>query len=167
MYRSLRLTLAKAQLQSAQGKGRRPAETYTDIMDRLRPKKDWDNIKKGLTSIKAKVRADYLHSPQYPDTPLLVMKVEPLQKLPTTRPTGSQTPYHISIAFYAKQPADFRRRMDAVQLKYARSRTVMLKGHVQGSTFVLSESSPIANDPEIKYLHDNSYYASRPLHLSL
>ena len=168
MHKHLVPTILSSHLQTsvARGKIRKSPEVYTDIEQRLskRAKRDWEGATKNFTEIECKIKAEYLPSTGYADNPLFAIVVKPLQKLPTTKPPGSETPYHISIAFHEPHVAKL---LKAIHSEYAKWKTVFLKGYVQGSTFVLDEKSPIASDPKIKEAHSKSYYAKRPLHMSL
>ena len=114
--------------------------------------------------MKAEVQGVYLGSNDYPEPPLFALKVTPLQRLATIQPPNSETPYHISVAFF--DPAE-RRSFTALEQKYSEPREVTLKGRIRGMAFYLDATDPIASDPLIQSVHGKGHYAHKPLHVSL
>ena len=163
MHRTLRDILAHRQLFNAMTTARQGVET--DIFDRLTPEaeEDWDAIRTSFTTLRCRIRAEYLPS-NYPNHPLLAFVVEPIDPMPTTKPVMSNVPWHVSIAFYYPQ---FDREFTRVHRRYLMAREVVLRGHIQGSSFELHPNSPIANDADVVALHQNGHYRHRDLHLSL
>ena len=91
--------------------------------------------------------------------------MHPLQKLPTSTPPNSETPYHISVAFF--DPAK-RKMFEELERKYSKSKTVTLQGEIQGSSFKLDTTRcPVGSDELVKRLHAAGHYYNRPLHISL
>ena len=138
----------------------------TDVMDRLSPasQADWDGVVRRFTRFQAKVRARYMNA-AYGSDPLLVLEVQPLGNFPTTMPPNSETPWHISVAFYDRgQRRDFEKLVE----KYRRSEVKTLVGHIQGASFELDTlRCEVGSDPLLQRLHRSGYYGDRPLHISL
>ena len=107
----------------------------TDVMDRLSPASlaDWDGVVRRFTRFRAKVRARYMNA-AYGADPLLVLEVQPLGNFPTTKPPNTETPWHISVAFYDRRQ---RREFDALVGKYRKFEVKTLDGHIQGASFEL------------------------------
>ncbi len=113
MYRSIRPTLTRAQRDNVITQGRRgnvPAGTDVELADRTRKglmdRQRWESYKQGFKELKAKIRGVYLgNNGPWHSQPLFALEVIPLQKLPTTQPPNTATPYHISVAFTTR-PSD-------------------------------------------------------------
>ena len=174
MFRTLKPTLAEAQREGVIALGRRNAvPTGEDVAleDRTRAglgdDARWAKYKEGFTALRCKLRGAYLgnNHPQYASQPLFALEVKPLQRLPTTQPPNTATPYHVSVAFWdKKQREDFA----ALQQRFASTREVTLRGKIHGSIFELDPlSCPVGSDPLVRRVHQNGHYANRPLHVSL
>ena len=163
--------------------GKKPEGEWADIADRYRPgvetHEGWWNFMDNMNNqLRCKVKAEYLTPvTTYPDEPLLAIVVEPLQDMPTTRPAHSETPYHISIGFYstkygpikdgsAVNRANYKKALERIQRNYAEWQPVILTGHPQGGTWVLNDDSPVKNDPDIQFVHANSQYWDRGIHMT-
>ena len=138
-------------------------DRHIDIMDRIRPwaQEDWDSV------VRVRLRSVYLPSNRHPEAPLLALAVEQLdpEEAPVFGKPQSETPLHISVAFYN---AERKREFDEVFERYQKPQEVVLHGRIQGSTFELRPPDPIAADPEVAALkRGDAYYGNRPLHISL
>ena len=144
------------------------AEAYQDVMDRLRPNvnANWDRVVRQFRLLRCQVRARYMASNEYAERPLLVLEIRPLQQMPTTRPPGNKTPWHVSIAFY---DPDRRKAFMTATRAYTDWREVTLVGEIAGSTFQLDpRRCPVATDRRLAALHRaDPWYGDRPLHISL
>ena len=139
MYRTLKPTLTDAQRETMVALGRRnavptgedialEARTRAGLQDATR----WARYKEGFRALRCKIRGTYLgnNHPQFASQPLFALEVKPLQKLPTTQPPNTATPYHVSVAFWDRvQREDFA----ALQQRFASSREVTLRGQIRGS----------------------------------
>ena len=165
--------------------GKRPEGEWEDIDDRyrhpgLRTDEGWNNFTNNMNmnGIRCRVKAEYYPpDPRWPDEPLLAITVDPLDDLPTNRPAHSETPWHISIGFFStkfgpikdaskEDKAAFKNSLANIQRNYAEWQPVILQGESQGGTFALFPHSPIANDPDIQYVHANSQYWDRGIHMT-
>ena len=126
----------------------------------------WDRYQRGFVSIRAIVQGIYSGNNTYPENPLYFLTVTPLQKLPTTQPPNSSTPWHISVSFYDKA-----RRADSEKLEqqFSVPKKVTLKGRLYGISFYLDYGSdPIATNPLVLAVHAaDPWYHDRQLHVSL
>ena len=111
-------TLTKFQRESVISQGQRgkiPDGVDYDLTQRIRNQKllkdeKWHSYKKGFKTLKCKIRGVYLGSNNtYANDPLYVIEMHPLQKLPTSKPPNSETPYHISVAFFDPKKRKFLR----------------------------------------------------------
>ena len=178
LNRRVQPTLSKFQRESVISQGQRgkiPDGVDYDLTQRIRNKKllkdeKWYSYKKGFKTIRCRIRGVYLGSNytdgyQWADQPLYVIEVHPLQKLPTSKPPNSETPYHISVAFWDPQK---RKLFEELERKYSQSRTVTLRGEIEGSSFKLdTKKCPVGSDELVKKLHSTGHYKNRPLHISL
>ena len=165
MHLQLRQFQAQEALLKAQLEGRKmEEEDWEDVMDRLDPKSEenWEKVQADFRSFKAEIKAEFLPSKAYPETPLLAMTVKPLGWFPTTKPGGKD--YHVSVCFY---DPDEKRQIQEVYARYSRPKVVTLVGEIAGSTFQLNSVSQIANDPDIRDLHSSGHYKHRQLHVSM
>ena len=147
--------------------GRIPSGTNTDVMDRLSPMSvDWERVKTHFTSLKCKLRARYMGNNRWPDNPLLILEVRPLQELPTIKPTDSQTPWHISVGFYAPDRA---KAFQNIVEKYMDWEEYTLIGWIQGASFYLDKyTCPIGSDQDLQALiRADPDYGHKPIHISL
>ena len=150
-------------------RGQVPEDVHHDVMERIRPwaQDDWDSVVRSFRTMRVRLRSIYLPSNRYPMAPLLALAVEQLdpEEAPIYGRPGSETPLHISVAFYN---AGRKREFDEVFERYQKPREVVLHGRIQGSTFELRPPDPIAADPEVAALKQgDAYYGHRPLHISL
>ena len=177
MYRSIRPTLQAADTDAKRRRvteaGRRnaiPAGRDPGLPERMRNPRlledaRWEKYKQGFTELKANVRGVYLGSNENPERPLFALEVIPQQRLPTSQPPNTATPYHISISFY--DPAQ-RRDFTALEARYSKWRTVTLKGFIRGLAFYLDEKrDPIARDPLLQRIFKSGHYGHKGLHISL
>ena len=163
--------------------GKKPEGEWADIEDRYRPGVEtnegwWDFMDNMNNQLRCRIKAEYLTpDKRWPNEPLLAVVVEPLQDMPTTRPAHSETPYHISIGFYstkygpikdgsAVNRANYKKALERIQRNYAEWQPVILTGHSQGGTWELNANPPIANDPDIQFVHANSQYWDRGIHMT-
>ena len=163
--------------------GKKPEGEWEDIADRYRPgvetDEGWDNFIDNMNNqLRCRIKAEYYPpDPRWPDEPLLAITVDPLDDMPTNRPAHSETPWHISLGFYStkygpikdapkEEKAAYRNSLANIQERYAEWAEVILRGEVEGGTFALFRNSPIANDPDIRYVHDNSHYHDRAIHMT-
>ena len=173
LNRRVQPTLSKFQRESVISQGQRgkiPDGVDYDLTQRIRNKKllkdeKWYSYKKGFKTIRCRIKGVYLGSNYtYANEPLYVIEVRPLQKLPTSKPPNSETPYHISVAFWDPQK---RKLFEELERKYSQSRTVVLQGEIEGSSFKLdTKKCPVGSDELVKRLHSEGYYHNRPLHIS-
>ena len=149
-------------------RGSIPDVNWTDVEDRLNPraKTRWDTVVANFRQIRCRLRAEYSGSNEWPNNPLLVLAVYPMQHLPITRPGDPDIPWHISISYY-----DPNRKPEfaAMEAKYGQSRIVTLEGWIAGSTFQLDTvNCPIGSDPLVRNVHAaDPCCGHRPLHVSL
>ena len=140
--------------------------TSTNIFQRLSPaaEADWDAVVRTFTTLHCKLRAFYSGTNNWPE-PLLSLEVKPLQDMPTLFPDHSETPWHISIAFYEPQKSrEFRK----IVQKYAEWREFVLVGNIYGGMFELDpERCPVGSDEDILALKRQGYYGDRPMHISM
>jgi hypothetical protein len=152
----------------AQGRARAvPRGIFTDVMDRLAPASDdWESVRNNFTRLRCRVRARYSGSNESPDTPLLMLEVDPLQELPTTKPPDSATPWHISVAFYNPQR---KQSFKAIERRYTQWREYTLIGWIQGASFYLDpQRCPVGSDPDLQALiRSDPWYGHKPIHISL
>ena len=145
-----------------------PRGVDTDIMQRLSvaAEADWDAIRTQFTRLRCRIRARYSGNNAFPDNPLLVLEVVPLEELPTTKPPNSETPWHISVAFY--NPA-LAREFQVITDRYALPREFTLEGWIQGSTFVLdTRECPVGSDRQLQELvAQDPWYGHKAIHISL
>ena len=164
--------------------GKKPEGEWEDIDDRLRhpglrPDAGWRNFIDNMNNqLRCRIKAEYFTPvATHPDEPLLAIVVDPLQDLPTNRPAHTETPWHVSIGFYstkygpikdgsAADRANYKNALERIQRNYAEWAEVILTGHSQGGTWELNANSPIAADPDIQYIHANSHYHNRPIHMT-
>ena len=164
--------------------GKKPEGEWADIADRYRhpgiaTNEGWWNFIGNMNNqLRCRIKAEYFPPDKnYPDVPLLAIIVDPLDDMPTNRPAHSETPWHISLGVYStkygpikdapkEEKAAYRNSLANIQERYAEWAEVILRGEVHGGTFALSRNSPIANDPDIRYVHDNSHYFTRSIHLT-
>ncbi len=164
--------------------GKKPEGEWEDIDDRyrhpgLRTDEGWDNFIDNMNNqLRCRIKAEYLTPDKdYPDEPLLAIIVDPLDDLPTNRPAHTETPWHISIGFYstkygpikdgsAADRARYKNSLANIQRAYAEWQPVILTGHPQGGTWVLNDDSPVKNDPDIQFVHANSQYWDREIHMT-
>ena len=174
LNRRVQPTLSKFQRESVISQGQRgkiPDGVDYDLTPRIRDRnllKDekWHSYKKGFKTIRCRIKGVYLGSNYtYANEPLYVIEVHPLQKLPTSKPPNSETPYHISVAFWDPQK---RKLFEELERKYSQSRTVVLQGEIEGSSFKLdTKKCPVGSDELVKRLHSTGHYHNRSLHISL
>ena len=163
--------------------GKKPEGEWEDIADRYRPgvetDEGWDNFIDNMNNqLRCRIKAEYYPpDPRWPDEPLLAITVDPLDDMPTNRPAHSETPWHVSIGFYstkfgpikdgsAADRANYKKALERIQRNYAEWQTVILTGHPQGGTWVLNDDPPVRTDPDIQYIHANSEYWEREIHLT-
>ena len=173
LNRRVRPTLTKFQRELVISQGQRgkiPTGVDYDHTQRMRNQnllKDekWHSYKKGFKTIRCRIKGVYLGSNYtYANEPLYVIEVHPLQKLPTSKPPNSETPYHISVAFWDPKK---RKMFEELERKYSRSETVTLIGEIEGSSFKLdTKKCPVGSDELVKRLHSTGHYHNRPLHIS-
>ena len=173
LNRRVQPTLSKFQRESVISQGQRgkiPDGVDYDLTQRIRNKKllkdeKWYSYKKGFKTIRCRIKGVYLGSNYtYANEPLYVIEVHPLQKLPTSKPPNSETPYHISVAFWDPKK---RKMFEELERKYSQSRTVVLQGEIEGSSFKLdTKKCPVGSDELVKKLHSTGHYHNRPLHIS-
>ena len=171
MYRQLAPILMqrhRANMIERGSKGLVPEGINKCIMTRVHPwaNADWDNVKQNFVRMRVRMQAEYLPSNRYYATPLFVISIVPLDPhlMPVWGKPNSETPLHVSIAFY--DPAQ-KRTFDAIHNRYLKPREVELLGYIEGSTFRL-EGGPIADDLDIQHLHANDYeYGHKALHVSM
>ena len=162
---------------------KKPEGEWADIEDRYRPGVEtfdgwWNFIDNMNHQLRCRIKAEYLTPvTTHPDEPLLAIIVDPLDDLPTNRPAHTETPWHVTIGFYstkygpikdgsAADRANYKNALERIQRNYAEWAEVIVWGEAQGGTFALFPDSPIANDPDIQYIHANSHYWDRPIHLT-
>ena len=164
--------------------GKKPEGEWEDLADRYRhpeiaTDEGWHNFIGNMNNqLRCRVKAEYLTPDKdYPDEPLLAIIIDPLDDLPTNRPAHSETPWHVSIGFYSTKygpikdgttadRANYKKALERIQRNYAEWQTVILTGHPQGGTWVLNDDSPVRTDPDIQYIHANSEYWEREIHLT-
>ena len=164
--------------------GKKPEGEWADIADRYRhpeiaTDEGWHNFIGNMNNqLRCRIKAEYLTPDKdYPDEPLLAIVIDPLQDLPTIRPPDSETPWHVSIGFYSTKygpikdgtkadRANYKKALERIQRNYAEWAEVILLGHTQGGTWVLNDDSPVKNDPDIQFVHDNSHYHDRAIHMT-
>ena len=144
------------------------AEQYTDVMNRLRPRvsENWERVKRQFKSLRCRIRARYMSSNEHPTRPLLILEIKPLQQMPTKKPTGNITPWHISIDYY---DSDNRQQFVAATRPYADWREVTLVGQIYGAAFYLDrDRCPVGSDRRLEALHATGHYGGYSgLHISL
>ena len=171
MRKRIREDLYENQRRGVAQRGHQNAVAYgvnTDVWQRLSPaaEADWETIRTTFTRLRCRIRGRYLGSNTYPDTPLFVLEVVPLEPLPTIKPPNSETPWHISVAFYNPQLArDFNVLID----RYAHFREYTLIGWIQGASFYLdTHACPIGSDVQLQELvRQDPSYGHKPIHISL
>ena len=163
--------------------GKKPEGEWADIADRYRPgvetHEGWWNFMDNMNNqLRCRIKAEYYPpDPSWPDEPLLAITVDPLDDMPTTRPAHDETPWHISIGFFstrygpikdasAVNRANYKKALERIQRNYAEWQQVTLTGHPQGGTWVLNDDSPVKNDPDIQFVHANSQYWDREIHMT-
>ena len=172
MYKQLFAIQALRHLQNGMEQGLRgqvPQDVHTDVMDRIRPwaQDDWDSVVRRFRTMRVRLRSVYLPSNNHALQPLLALAVEQLdpEQAPIYGKPGSETPLHISVAFF---DAGRKREFREVFERYQKPREVVLHGMIQGSTFELRPPDPILADPQVVALKaGDPYYGHRPLHISL
>lgn len=167
MHRSFLQTLAKSAEENRRLQARATGVPIdTDIMQRLHPRanKQWDAVRNTFRAMTGQIKAQYLGEGPGNEGKLFAIVVRPSTRMPTLMPPSSDTPYHISIAFY--DPAQ-RAIFERVARRYRTWRRVTLRGRIFGSTFQLDANSPVANDADVQLLHRSGRYGNRELHVSL
>ena len=174
LNRRVRPTLTKFQRELVISQGQRgkiPDGVDYDLTQRIRNQKllkdeKWHSYKKGFKTIRCRIKGVYLGSNYtYANEPLYVIEVHPLQKLPTSKPPNSETPYHISVAFWDPKK---RKMFEELERKYSKSRTVSLRCEIHGLSFKLDTTRcPVGSDELVKRVHAAGHYYHKPLHISL
>ena len=140
MYRTLIPTLVKAQRDGQIEKGRKgklDEGEHVDLELRIRspellPDARWDRYQRGFVSIRAVGQGVYSGNNSYPENHLYFVIVKPLQKLRSTQPPNSSTPWHISVSFYDKaRRADF----EELERQFSVPKKVTLKDRLHGIGF--------------------------------
>ena len=174
LNRRVRPILTKFQREAVISQGKRgniPTGVDYDHTQRMRNQnllKDerWESYKKGFKTLQCRIRGVYLgNNSNSANQPLFAIEVQPLQKLPTSKPPNSATPYHISVAFFDPNK---RNMFDELERKYSKNKIVTLRGEISGLTFKLDTTRcPVGSDELIKRVHAEGHYYYSPLHVSL
>ena len=172
MYKQLFAIQALRHLQNGIEQGLRrqvPEDVHQDVMDRIRPwaQDDWDSVVRRFRTMRVRLQSVYIPSNNHPTTPLLALAVEQLdpEEAPIEGKPGSETPLHISIAFFNPER---KPHFDRVFKRYQLPRIVTLHGQIQGSIFALRPPDPILGDRDLMALkRSDPWYGHRDLHISL
>ena len=118
MHRSFLQTLAKSAEEDRKRRAReRGARIDTEIMQRLHPKanKQWDAVRHTFRAMSGQIKAEYLGEGPGKEGKLFAIVVRTTARMPTLYTPSSDTPYHISIAFYDRDQEDI---FDRVAQRY-------------------------------------------------
>ena len=141
---------------------------FTDVYDRIRGNWDETTLAVSTRGLQARVRPKWLGD-------LFTLEVIPLEPFPTTAPTYSNTPYHISLD-EKRDDKQQRALISQINDRYMSAPALTLIGTVEGAAFRLDrDRCPVGSDPAVQKLHDGIYeklghagkYCNRPIHVSL
>lgn len=122
---------------------------------------NWSLTQQSFRVLPAIVYARYYDNPTEASKPLLVLEVEPLQRMPFESPPNRG--YHISLGHWSLEHA---RLFRAVEREWAQPREVLLTGFVQGGAWRIERDNPVGRSKSVERVHAlGGTYGS--LHISL
>lgn len=123
---------------------------------------NWTLMQESFRTLSAIVYARYYDNPTDASRPLLVLEVEPLQRMPFESPPNRG--YHISLGHYQPEHAHLFR---AVEREWARPREVLLTGVLAGGgSWRIKRNNPVGRSRSVERVHALGGTYGR-LHISL